>query len=32
LALASPAVIEALQGAAPRRIIEKPPKLVNVVV
>ncbi|HEX3981707.1 MAG TPA: class I tRNA ligase family protein, partial [Acidimicrobiales bacterium] len=32
LALASPAVIGALQGAAPRRIIVKPPKLVNIVV
>ncbi len=32
LALASPAVIETLQGAVPRRIIVKPPKLVNIVV
>ncbi len=32
LALASPAVIEALAGAAPRRVIVRPPKLVNVVV
>jgi leucyl-tRNA synthetase len=31
LALASPAVIEALHGATPRRIIVKPPKLVNIV-
>jgi leucyl-tRNA synthetase len=31
LALASPAVVEALDGAAPRRVIVKPPKLVNVV-
>jgi len=31
LALASPAVAEALSGAAPRRVIVKPPKLVNVV-
>ena len=32
LALASPAVIEALDGAAPRRVIVKPPRLVNIVV
>ncbi len=32
LALASPAVVEALDGSAPRRIIVKPPKLVNIVV
>ena len=32
LALASAAVTEALQGRAPRRVIAKPPKLVNVVV
>jgi leucyl-tRNA synthetase len=32
LALASPAVIETLQGAVPRRIIVRPPKLVNIVV
>jgi leucyl-tRNA synthetase len=32
LAMASPAVIEALAGASPRRIIVKPPKLVNIVV
>ncbi len=32
LALASPAVIETLRGAVPRRIIVKPPKLVNIVV
>ena len=32
LALASPAVVEALAGSAPRRIILKPPKLVNIVV
>jgi leucyl-tRNA synthetase len=31
LALASPAVIEALGGSAPTRIIVKPPKLVNIV-
>jgi leucyl-tRNA synthetase len=30
-ALASPAVVEALAGAEPRRVIVKPPKLVNVV-
>ena len=32
LALASPPVVEALAGAAPRRVIARPPKLVNVVV
>ncbi len=32
LALASAAVVEALAGSAPRRIIARPPKLVNVVV
>ncbi len=32
LALASPAVVAALDGGAPRRVIAKPPKLVNVVV
>ncbi len=32
LALASPAVVEALAGATPRRVIVKPPKLVNIVV
>jgi leucyl-tRNA synthetase len=32
LALASPAVIEALGGNAPRRVIVRPPRLVNVVV
>ena len=32
LALASPAVVEALNGGAPRRVIVKPPKLVNIVV
>ena len=32
LALASEAVTESLDGAAPRRVIAKPPKLVNVVV
>jgi leucyl-tRNA synthetase len=32
LALASPAVVEALGGAAPKRVIARPPKLVNVVV
>ncbi len=32
LALASPAVTDALAGAAPRRVIVKPPKLVNIVV
>jgi leucyl-tRNA synthetase len=32
LALASPAVVDALGGApAPRRVIARPPKLVNVV-
>jgi leucyl-tRNA synthetase len=32
LALASPPVLEALGGGAPRRVIARPPKLVNVVV
>jgi leucyl-tRNA synthetase len=32
LALASPTVVEALDGNAPRRVIVRPPKLVNVVV
>jgi leucyl-tRNA synthetase len=32
LALASPAVTEALNGNAPRRVIVRPPKLVNIVV
>jgi leucyl-tRNA synthetase len=31
LALASPAVVDGLAGADPRRIIVKPPKLVNIV-
>jgi leucyl-tRNA synthetase len=30
-ALASPAVVEALAGAVPRRVVVRPPKLVNVV-
>jgi leucyl-tRNA synthetase len=32
LALASPPVVDALGAAAPRRVIARPPKLVNVVV
>ncbi len=32
VALASPAVVEALGGRAPRRVIVRPPKLVNIVV
>jgi leucyl-tRNA synthetase len=32
LALASPAVVDCLAGAVPRRVIVKPPKLVNIVV
>ncbi|MHB1717429.1 MAG: hypothetical protein ACYCV5_08925, partial [Acidimicrobiales bacterium] len=32
LALASPRVEDVLGGVAPRRVIVKPPKLVNVVV
>jgi leucyl-tRNA synthetase len=32
LALASRPVVEALQGARPRRVIVRPPKLVNIVV
>jgi leucyl-tRNA synthetase len=31
LALASPPVVDALGGAAPRRVIARPPKLVNIV-
>ncbi len=32
MALASPVVVEALDGRTPRRIIVKPPRLVNIVV
>ena len=32
LALASPPVVEALGGGTPRRVIARPPKLVNVVI
>ena len=32
LALASPPVVEALGGGTPKRVIARPPKLVNVVV
>jgi len=32
LALAAPAVVEALGGRSPKRVIARPPKLVNVVV
>jgi leucyl-tRNA synthetase len=32
MALASVAVVEALDGRTPRRIIVKPPRLVNIVV
>jgi leucyl-tRNA synthetase len=32
LALASPVVVEVLGGAEPRRVIARPPKLVNIVV
>jgi leucyl-tRNA synthetase len=32
LALASPAVVDALGGATPKRVVARPPKLVNVVV
>ncbi len=32
LALASPLVVAALDGAPPRRVIAKPPRLVNIVV
>jgi len=32
LALASPAVVEALDGRSPKRVIARPPKLVNVVI
>jgi leucyl-tRNA synthetase len=31
-ALASPKVVEALGGAAPKRVVSRPPRLVNVVV
>jgi leucyl-tRNA synthetase len=31
LALASPAVVDALGGTPARRVIARPPKLVNVV-
>jgi len=31
LALASPKVVEALAGATPKRVISRPPKLVNIV-
>ena len=32
LALASPLVVGALAGAEPRRVIVRPPRLVNIVV
>jgi leucyl-tRNA synthetase len=32
LALASPKVVESLNGATPKRVISRPPKLVNIVV
>ncbi|HEY6624931.1 MAG TPA: leucine--tRNA ligase [Acidimicrobiales bacterium] len=32
LALGSPRIVEALGGGAPRRVISRPPKLVNVVI
>jgi leucyl-tRNA synthetase len=32
LALASPPVVEALGGGSPKRVISRPPKLVNVVI
>jgi leucyl-tRNA synthetase len=32
LALASPSVVDALNGAAPKRVIVRPPKLVNIVL
>ena len=32
LAMASPAVVEALGGGSPKRVIARPPKLVNVVI
>jgi leucyl-tRNA synthetase len=32
LALQSPRVVEALGGQAPKRVIARPPRLVNVVV
>jgi leucyl-tRNA synthetase len=32
LALADPAVVKALGGAAPKRVVVKPPRLVNIIV
>ncbi len=32
LALASPKVVESLNGATPKRVISRPPKLVNIVI
>jgi leucyl-tRNA synthetase len=32
LALGSPKIVESLAGQAPKRVISRPPKLVNVVV
>jgi leucyl-tRNA synthetase len=32
LALASAKVVDALGGAAPKRVVARPPRLVNVVV
>ena len=32
LALASPKVVAALDGATPKKVIARPPKLVNIVV
>jgi len=32
LALASPRVQQLLEGAAPKKVVARPPKLVNVVV
>src|ERR1019366_10002754 len=32
LALAAPPVVDAMGGSAPRRVIARPPKLVNIVI
>jgi leucyl-tRNA synthetase len=32
VALASPKIVEALDGATPKRVVTRPPRLVNIVV
>jgi leucyl-tRNA synthetase len=32
LALSDPAVVEALSGAAPTRVVARPPRLVNIIL